>query len=134
MGLPHLFYKGAAGPLGLPPPLAAGPLGLQGRQPIRVSGGVASPRCRLPWRRLPWPPPPWPPALGGVPPPYIMYPPWSNTIIPLYSNPFHTSDTNIEYVHQSSQDKYFSFDSFPLFKLQFDENASVNVYGHLRFR
>jgi hypothetical protein len=28
----------------------------------------------------------------GVPPPYIMYPSWSNTFIPLYSNPFSTSD------------------------------------------
>jgi hypothetical protein len=45
----HLFYKGVAGPLGLQAssPVAAtpsgaspgvGPLGLQGRQPIRVQG------------------------------------------------------------------------------------------------
>jgi hypothetical protein len=69
VSLHHLFYKGAAGPLGLQgwrtpgaaspvcrlpcsrhPRAAspgAGPLGLQGRQPIRVSGGAASPRCRL---------------------------------------------------------------------------------------
>jgi hypothetical protein len=52
VGLHHLFYKGVAGPLGLLPPLyaaspGAGPLGLQGRQPIRVSGGAASPRCCL---------------------------------------------------------------------------------------
>jgi hypothetical protein len=57
VGLHHLFYKGAAGPLGLQgcatpgaaSPVAAtpssassgaGPLGLQGRQPIRVSGGA----------------------------------------------------------------------------------------------
>jgi hypothetical protein len=77
VGLHHLFYKGAAGPLGLPPPLyaaspGAGPLGLglQGRQPIRVTGGAASPRCRLHWRRLPWLPPSWPPALGGPSPLY----------------------------------------------------------------
>jgi hypothetical protein len=42
----------------------AGPLGLQGRQPIRVSGGAASPRCRLPW----------PPVLGGPSPLYIVPP------------------------------------------------------------
>jgi hypothetical protein len=75
--LHHLFYKGVAGPLGLPPHLyvaspGAGPLGLQGRLPIRVSGGAASPRCRLHWRRLPWPPPSWPPALGGPSPLYIV--------------------------------------------------------------
>jgi hypothetical protein len=62
LGLHHLFYKGAAGPLGLQgcttPGAAspvcrlpcsrtpsgaspgAGPLGLQGRQPIRVTGGA----------------------------------------------------------------------------------------------
>jgi hypothetical protein len=66
VGLHHLFYKGAAGSLGLPPPLyaaspGAGPLGLQGRQPIRVSGvlpppgaastGGASPGRRPPGRR-----------------------------------------------------------------------------------
>jgi hypothetical protein len=77
VGLRHLFYKGAAGPLGLqgapplvPPPLyatspvaatpsgaspGAGPLGLQGRQPIRVSGGAP-----------PLVPPPLEPALGGL--------------------------------------------------------------------
>jgi hypothetical protein len=65
----HLFYKCVVGPLGLPPPLyavspRAGPLRLQGRQPIRILGGAASPRCRLHWRRLPWPP-----ALGGSLPP-----------------------------------------------------------------
>jgi hypothetical protein len=37
MGLHHLFYKGAAGPLGLPSSLAAAP----GRRPIRVTGKVA---------------------------------------------------------------------------------------------
>jgi hypothetical protein len=75
--LHHLFYKGAAGPLGLQgcatPGAAspvcrlpcsripsgaspgAGPLGLQGRQPIRVSGGAP-----------PLVPPPLEPALGGL--------------------------------------------------------------------
>jgi hypothetical protein len=58
VGLHHLFYKGVAGPLGLSAasPVAAtpsgasprvGPLGLQGRQPIRVQG-VRHPWCRLP--------------------------------------------------------------------------------------
>jgi hypothetical protein len=47
VGLHHLFYKGAACPLGLPPPLYAasprvGPLGLQERQPIRILGAAAS--------------------------------------------------------------------------------------------
>jgi hypothetical protein len=58
VGLHHLFYKGAAGPLGLPPPLyaaspGAGPLELQGRQPIRVSGGAASSGDASPGRRPP---------------------------------------------------------------------------------
>jgi hypothetical protein len=74
VGLHHLFYKGAAGPLGLQgcatpgatSPVAAtlsgaspgaSPLGLQGRQPIRVSGGAP-----------PLVPPPLKPALGGLPP------------------------------------------------------------------
>jgi hypothetical protein len=78
VGLHHLFYKGAAGPLGLPAaslyaasPVAAtpsgaspgvGPLGLQGRQPIRVQG------VRHPWCRLPWP------ALGSLLPPINVTP------------------------------------------------------------
>jgi serine/threonine protein kinase len=37
VGLHHPFYKGAAGPLGLPPPLAAAP----GSRPIRVTGEAA---------------------------------------------------------------------------------------------
>jgi hypothetical protein len=75
LGMHHLFYKGAAGPLGLQgcatpgaaSPVAAtpsgvspgaDPLGLQGRQPIRVSGGAP-----------PLVPPPLEPALGGLLPP-----------------------------------------------------------------
>jgi hypothetical protein len=60
--LHHLFYKGAAGPLGLqasspvattPSGASPGvdPLGLQGRQPIRVRG-VRHPWCRIPWLAL----------------------------------------------------------------------------------
>jgi hypothetical protein len=48
VGLHHLFYKGAVGPLGLPAASpGVSPLGLQGRQPIRVQG-VCHPWCRLP--------------------------------------------------------------------------------------
>jgi hypothetical protein len=48
----------AATPSGASP--GAGPLGLQGRQPIRVSGGVP------PLEAPPLVPPPLEPALGGL--------------------------------------------------------------------
>jgi hypothetical protein len=83
VGLHHLFYKGVAGPLGLQAATPSGtspgvgPLGLQGRQPIRVQG------VRHPWCRLPQVPPPLevpplvPPPLAdprGSPPPINVTP------------------------------------------------------------
>jgi hypothetical protein len=88
VGLHHLFYKGVVGPLGLQgcatpgatSPVCrlpcsrtpsgaspgAGPLGLQGRQPIKVSGG-APPLVPPPLVPLPLEvPPPLEPALGGL--------------------------------------------------------------------
>jgi hypothetical protein len=66
----------------LPPPSRRpNPNGLPQPIRVRVRGGAAFGAAASPGRRSPWPP-----DLGGVLPPYILYPLLINTSIPFFPN------------------------------------------------